>query len=45
MTAGDVAETVRWVAELPRHLNINTLELMPVSQSYAGFQVAREADN
>lgn len=45
MTAGDIAETVRWVAELPRHLNINTLELMPVSQSYAGFQVAREADN
>ncbi|WP_338446675.1 SDR family NAD(P)-dependent oxidoreductase [Pelagerythrobacter marensis] len=42
MTAGDIAETVRWVAELPPHLNINTLELMPVSQSYAGFQVARE---
>lgn len=42
MTAGDIAETIRWVAELPPHLNINTLELMPVSQSYAGFQVARE---
>lgn len=41
MTAGDIAETVRWVAELPPHLNINTLELMPVSQSFAGFQVAR----
>lgn len=42
MTAVDIAETVRWVAELPPHLNINTLELMPVSQSFAGFQVARE---
>jgi len=42
MTAEDIAETVRWVAELPPHLNINTLELMPVSQSFAGFQVARE---
>lgn len=42
MTAEDIAETVRWVAELPPHLNVNTLELMPVSQSYAGFQVARE---
>ena len=42
MTAGDIAETVRWVAELPPHLNINTLELMPVSQSFAGFQVARD---
>ena len=43
MTAEDIAETVRWVAELPPHLNINTLELMPVSQSFAGFQVARES--
>jgi serine 3-dehydrogenase len=30
-----------WVAELPPHLNINSLELMPVSQSFAGFQIAR----
>jgi len=30
-----------WVATLPPHLNINRLELMPVSQSFAGFQVAR----
>jgi len=42
MTAGDIAETLFWVATLPPHLNINTLELMPVSQSFAGFQVARE---
>ena len=41
MSAEDIAETIRWVAELPPHLNINTLELMPVSQSFAGFQVAR----
>ncbi len=41
MTAQDIAETIRWVAELPPHLNINTLELMPVSQSFAGFQIAR----
>ncbi len=31
-----------WIAELPPHLNINRIELMPVSQSFAGFQVARE---
>ncbi len=42
MTAEDIAETIRWVAEAPAHININTLELMPVSQSWAGFQVARE---
>ncbi|WP_334182962.1 SDR family NAD(P)-dependent oxidoreductase [Novosphingobium sp.] len=41
MTAEDIAGTVLWVATLPPHLNINTLELMPVSQSFAGFQVAR----
>ena len=42
MTGGDIAETILWVASLPPHLNINTLELMPVSQSFAGFQVARD---
>ncbi|WP_312135642.1 SDR family NAD(P)-dependent oxidoreductase [Brevundimonas sp.] len=42
MTAEDIAETLYWVASLPAHLNINTLELMPVSQSFAGFQVARD---
>lgn len=39
----DIAETIYWVATLPPHVNINTLELMPVSQSFAGFQVHREA--
>ncbi|RIA44618.1 serine 3-dehydrogenase [Hephaestia caeni] len=41
MTGADIANTMLWVATLPPHLNINTLELMPVSQSFAGFQVAR----
>jgi serine 3-dehydrogenase len=41
MTGEDIARTMLWVAELPPHLNINRLELMPVSQSFAGFQVAR----
>jgi len=42
MTAEDIAATVLWIATLPPHLNINRLELMPVSQSFAGFQVARQ---
>ncbi len=42
MTAEDLAETLWWVATLPPHLNINALELMPASQSWAGFVVARE---
>jgi serine 3-dehydrogenase len=41
MTGEDIAQTMLWVATRPAHLNINTLELMPVSQSFAGFQVAR----
>jgi serine 3-dehydrogenase (NADP+) len=41
MTGEDIAATMLWVAELPPHLNINRIELMPVSQSFAGFQVAR----
>jgi len=41
MTGEDIAATMLWIAQLPRHLNINRLELMPVSQSFAGFQIAR----
>ena len=43
MTADDIAGTIRWIAELPPHLNINRVELMPVSQDFAGFRVARKA--
>ena len=42
MTADDIANTIHYVATLPAHLNINTLELMPVSQSWAGFAVERK---
>lgn len=42
MTAEDIAEQIFHVATLPPHLNINRLEIMPVSQSFAGFQVDRE---
>ena len=42
MTGQDIADTIRWVAELPPHLNINRLELMPVNQDFAGFRVHRE---
>jgi len=43
MTGDDLAETIWWVANLPPHLNVNTLELMPVNQSWAGFALHREA--
>ena len=41
MTPTDIAETIFWIASLPPHLNVNRLEMMPASQSFAGFQVAR----
>ncbi|NEL40993.1 MAG: SDR family NAD(P)-dependent oxidoreductase, partial [Xanthomonas perforans] len=37
MTAEDIAEQIFYVASLPAHLNINRLEIMPVTQSFAGF--------
>ncbi len=43
MTAEDLAELFWWLANLPPHLNINAIELMPVSQSWAGFSINREA--
>jgi len=43
MTAEDLADLFWWLANLPPHLNINIVELMPVNQSWAGFSVHREA--
>jgi 3-hydroxy acid dehydrogenase/malonic semialdehyde reductase len=39
LTAEDVAETVRWVVTLPEHFNVNTIEIMPVVQSFAGLKI------
>lgn len=43
MTSEDLADLFWWLASLPPHVNINAIELMPVSQSWAGFSLAREA--
>lgn len=37
----DIANTIGWVASLPPHLNINSLEIMPVSQSWNAHRVFR----
>ncbi len=39
LTAEDVTEAVFWVTTLPKHVNINTLEIMPVTQTTAGLKV------
>ena len=38
----DIAETLLWIAQQPAHLNINSLELMPVSQSWSPFAISRK---
>ena len=43
ITADDIAEQVMWLANLPPHLNVNRIETMPTSQSFAGFQVHRDS--
>jgi serine 3-dehydrogenase len=42
ITAEDIADTVWWIANLPAHLNVSRIEIMPVSQSASGLQVARD---
>jgi 3-hydroxy acid dehydrogenase/malonic semialdehyde reductase len=41
LTAEDIAETVHWVTSQPAHVNVNTIELMPIAQSPGPFQLAR----
>jgi len=43
LTAADIAETVHWIATLPAHVNINTLQLMPVCQANGALAVHRSA--
>lgn len=42
LTSEDLAETMWWIGTLPPHMNVNALELMPVSQSFAGLRVHRD---
>lgn len=38
----DIAETCFWLMNQPSHINVNTLEIMPVSQTWSGFAIHRE---
>jgi len=42
LTAEDIAEQIFYVANLPAHININRLEIMPARQAWAGFAVDRD---
>ncbi len=38
----DIAKTVDWILALPEHMNVNRIELMPVMQSFNGFNVVKK---
>jgi 3-hydroxy acid dehydrogenase / malonic semialdehyde reductase len=37
----DIAETIYWIANLPSHVNVNAIEIMPIQQSFAGTTIYR----
>ncbi|MES2300054.1 MAG: SDR family oxidoreductase [Pseudomonadota bacterium] len=41
LTAQDIADTALWIATLPPHININSIEMMPVCQGFSPFNIAR----
>lgn len=42
LTPDDIAEAVRWVVTLPKHVNANAIELMPVCQAAGPLAVYRK---
>ena len=42
MVPEDIAETAAWIISLPRHMNINRIEMMPTCQASGPFAVKRE---
>lgn len=41
LTAKDIAETAYWIATLPPHINVNSIELMPTCQGFSPFNIKR----
>ncbi len=41
LTPDDIADAVHWVATRPARVNVNTLQVMPVSQSFAPLRIHR----
>ena len=37
----DIANTVLWISEQPAHVNINSIEIMPVAQTFGPLQISR----
>lgn len=41
VTPQDIANIVSWLVSQPEHININSMEVMPTAQTYAGLKVSR----
>lgn len=39
----DIADTALWLYQRPAHMNVNSIEIMPVAQSFGALPVHREA--
>jgi len=44
LSAQDIAESIYWAASRPPHVNINSIEIMPVAQSWGPFPIHREGN-
>jgi len=42
MTPDDIADIVVWIAEQPERVNVNSIEIMPVAQTFGGLTITRE---
>lgn len=42
MTADDIVESIFWATSLPRHVNINRLQMMATTQAFGPFDIHRE---
>lgn len=45
LSADDIADIVYWVNSTPPHVNVNTLEVMPVCQTWGPFAISREMES
>jgi 3-hydroxy acid dehydrogenase/malonic semialdehyde reductase len=43
LTGKDVADIVYWTTQVPPHINVNQLEVMPVAQAWSPFAVHRDS--
>lgn len=41
ISAEDIADTAFWIANLPPHININSIEMMPTCQGFSPFNIKR----